>query len=120
MMLAGKRPVKEALQKLHGLGPGTVIITDGKHGVHMLGRQHYYFLKPRRVKVVEATGAGDAFGAGFLAGYIRKKDAEFALKLGLANAESVLQHFGAKNELLRWSQAMKETRAVPQVAKERL
>ncbi|HYD02757.1 MAG TPA: PfkB family carbohydrate kinase, partial [Alphaproteobacteria bacterium] len=57
-------------------------------------------IKPRYVKVVETTGAGDAFACGFVAGTILEKSIETSLKMGMLNAESVIQHLGAKNVLL--------------------
>jgi sugar/nucleoside kinase (ribokinase family) len=115
-----KGNVRQNLKSLRSLGPRTVIITDGKKGVHMLSKGVYYRIRTRKIKVLESTGAGDAFGAGFLAGYIRKNDCEFALKLGLVNAESVLQHMGAKNRLLRWKEALAETVRAPPVTKTRI
>jgi ribokinase len=120
MSLAKRRSVKGLLLALHSMGPRIVIITDGKHAVHMYDKGLHYQIRPSRAKVVESTGAGDAFGAGFLAGYIRKNEPEFALKLGLVNAESVLQHLGAKNKLLRWSEAASRVRQAPTVKKEKL
>jgi len=57
---------------------------------------------------VETTGAGDSFSSAFLAGIIIKKDIDFALSLGQANAESVIQHIGAKNRLLRLNEALRK------------
>ena len=50
---------------------------------------------------VEKTGAGDAFGSGFLAGLLRKDSLEYALQLATANATSCIQKIGAKNGLLK-------------------
>ena len=63
-------------------------------------------MQAHSMKVVEATGAGDAFAAGFVSGLIRGKDVEFALQLGLANAESVISHKGAKSKLLKYDEAL--------------
>lgn len=57
---------------------------------------------------METTGAGDAFTASFIAGLIKGKPIEFCLFLAQANAESVIQSYGAKNILLKWPQALKE------------
>jgi len=102
-----KNPSK-ALKKLAKLGPEIVVITQGKRGCHAYGGKKVYSIKPHNIKVIEATGAGDSFASAFLAGIIRKNDINFALKLGLANAESVISHYGAKNKLLTWQEAVKK------------
>ena len=48
--------------------------------------------------VVDTTGAGDLFAAGFLVGYTRGKSLEQSLKLGAIAAAEVIQHFGARPE----------------------
>ncbi|MCH7902878.1 hypothetical protein IIC68_03935, partial [archaeon] len=60
-----------------------------------------YTINPRKLKVVDKTGAGDAFSAGFVAGLIKNKPIDFSLKLGVKEAQSVIGHVGAKNDLLR-------------------
>ena len=52
---------------------GIRIITDGKDGVHLYDGKNYYHAEPHKIKVVETTGAGDAFGSSFLAGYLLKE-----------------------------------------------
>ena len=48
--------------------------------------------------VVDTTGAGDLFAAGFLVGYTRGLGLEQSLKLGAIAAAEVIQHFGARPE----------------------
>jgi sugar/nucleoside kinase (ribokinase family) len=48
------------------------------------------------VKVVDTTGAGDLFAAGFLAGYSRELGLETSLKLGAIAAAEVISHLGAR------------------------
>ncbi|WP_394647774.1 adenosine kinase [uncultured Sphingomonas sp.] len=47
-------------------------------------------------KVVDTTGAGDLFAAGFLHGQSRGKSLEASLTLGAICAAEVIQHFGAR------------------------
>ncbi|MBV9347109.1 MAG: adenosine kinase [Pseudolabrys sp.] len=47
-------------------------------------------------RVVDATGAGDLFAAGFLVGHSRGKDLATAARLGAIAAAEVIQHFGAR------------------------
>ncbi len=83
------------------------IVTDGSNGSFAGDRQHFFRARSHHLRVVETTGAGDAFGSSFLAGYIREKDISFALGLATTNAESVITHHGAKNRLLTWNDALR-------------
>lgn len=97
-MLSNK---KDLTNGLHELGPKIVVITDKDNPIIASDGIKKYSLKPHKIKVVERTGAGDAFASGFVAGIIAGKEIEFSLKLGLKESESVIRHFGAKNNLLR-------------------
>ena len=100
LMLVGKGTLERNFKKLRRIGPKIIAITDGKEGVSVYADDTLYFGKPRRLSVVETTGAGDAFAASFLAGYIEKGDIAHAIEMGMTNAESVIQYHGAKNKLL--------------------
>ena len=92
----------QLLHEIHKLGPKIVIITDGKNGANFLDtiEKHFYLTKPIKLKIKETTGAGDAFASAFVAAKIKGKDTEFALRLAMLNAESVIKNKGAKNKLL--------------------
>ena len=49
-------------------------------------------------RLVDTTGAGDLFAAGFLAGQARGLGLEVSLKLGAIAAAEVIQHYGARPE----------------------
>jgi sugar/nucleoside kinase (ribokinase family) len=50
-------------------------------------------------KMVDATGAGDLFAAGFLFGLARGRDHRTAAQLGAIAAAEVIQHIGARPEV---------------------
>ena len=106
-LLAGQDSIEGLLFKLKGLGPKIAVITDGRNDLYVIDGKHIYIAKPPFVKIVDATGAGDAFAASFLSGILRKNDVEFAIKLGVVNAQSVVSHYGAKNILLTFKEAVK-------------
>jgi ribokinase len=100
-LLVGHADKATKLETLKELGPEIVLITEGGKAVHCMDAKGVrYMLHPPRVKVVETTGAGDAFAATFLAGFIKEKDIEYALRLAAANSSSVLKYRGAKRKLL--------------------
>jgi ribokinase len=86
---------------LREFGPRIVVVTDKNKLVYAFDGAKKYSIKPNNVKVVERTGAGDAFASGFVAGLIADWDINKCLKLGLKESESVIRYFGAKNKLLR-------------------
>jgi sugar/nucleoside kinase (ribokinase family) len=47
-------------------------------------------------RVVDATGAGDLFAAGFLAGFTKGKSLETCARLGALAAAEIIQHIGAR------------------------
>ena len=107
-LLVGDKDYESQFNALVKAGPTTIAITDGAKGAHVFNEGCIYYGKPRRVKIVETTGAGDAFASTFLAGLIAKNDIPFALKLAMANAESVIGHHGAKEKLLTFKEASKK------------
>ncbi len=106
-LIVGRDSTNGLLSKLRSLGPKIVVITDGKHNLYAMDGKYIYSAFPPPVKIVDATGAGDAFAASFLSGIMRKNGIEFAIKLGIANAQSVVSHYGAKNILLTFNEAVK-------------
>jgi ribokinase len=112
-MLLGKYKIEKLLRKLSSLGPKIVSITDGKKKVYAIDSEYIYSANPNNIKIVETTGAGDAFASTFVSGLIRKNNTEFAMKLGMTNAESVIRHHGAKEKLLTYREALKEMKKRP-------
>ncbi len=49
-------------------------------------------------KVIDTTGAGDLFAAGFLAGQAQGRSLEQSLRMGAVAAAEVISHFGARPE----------------------
>jgi len=83
-------------KKLDALVSGVCVMTDGSHGALVSdGKYRYAAGIFKEKKLVDRTGAGDAFGAGFIAGLIQKSDISFALRMASANATSVVESIGA-------------------------
>jgi len=93
---------------LHALGPKTVCITLGKKGNKVSDGKRILTSYPRKIKIKERTGAGDAFASGFVAGLIKYNNISKAIEMGSLNAESVIQAPGAKNGLLSWKEMSKQ------------
>lgn len=79
----------------------TVLITDGVMGAIASNRKDAYRLGVYEQKHVrDATGAGDAFGSGFLAEFAENGNFEAALRFASANASKVTQVYGAQAGIL--------------------
>ncbi|KHO50977.1 MAG: ribokinase family sugar kinase [archaeon GW2011_AR13] len=91
----------DILDCLREFGPKIVVVTNKDKLTYAYDGIKKYSIKPHNIKVVERTGAGDAFAAGFTAGLMVNKSLQQCLELGLKESESVLRYFGAKNNLLR-------------------
>ncbi len=68
--LSGQEQASEQAEFFRRAGAGTVVITRGRHGAVMAAGERTTSLPAPRVEVVEASGAGDAFAAGFIYGLI--------------------------------------------------
>lgn len=92
---------EEIFKKLGEMCFGIVIMTKGAQGAVASDGEKIYQINSPRVNVVESTGAGDAFGSGFVSGFIKSNEnIESAMQLGIANSVSCIQQIGAKNGLL--------------------
>jgi sugar/nucleoside kinase (ribokinase family) len=99
---------REIFQALDGLVPGVAIMTKGPKGVVVSdGRIRYNAGVLPEEALVDRTGAGDAFGSGFLIGYL-KGGIQEGILMGSANGTSVLEHIGAKEGILRSDQVEEE------------
>jgi 2-dehydro-3-deoxygluconokinase len=58
------------------------------------------------VDVVATVGAGDAFAAGFISALWHERSLPEALRLGSANAASVVGQTGANRGILSWDEAL--------------
>lgn len=74
-------------------GPNGVIASDGKTIV----RAGMY----EDVKVIDRTGAGDAFGSGFLSYWAKGKSLKDSIVFASANSTSVVTKIGAKEGILQ-------------------
>lgn len=98
--LVGGSLLDELLNKLKNYCE-TVIITDGAMGgIATNGEKSYRFGIYEDVKIKDTTGAGDAFGSGFLASYASGDSFRTALIFGSANSTGVVQHRGAKSGII--------------------
>jgi len=95
---------EEIIKKLFSLTKGIVVMTKGREESVVCDGQYVFQAPAPSVLPFEKTGAGDAYGSGFLSGLLEKDDIEYAIQLATANATSCIQKIGAKNGLLKKGQ----------------
>lgn len=91
------------LKKISGMlkTEGTVrLITDGSRGTTLIEGKRTHHIGTNGTKGISKTGAGDAFGSGFVAAFAKFHDSILAAQVGTINAESVIQHLGAKKGVI--------------------
>jgi sugar/nucleoside kinase (ribokinase family) len=98
---------EEILKDVAKLGAKMVAVTAGRRGATLLRGKKQIQIAGLKVKTIEETGAGDAFGCGLVAGLIKGWSMEKALQLAIANGAAVTEHFGPKAGLLFEPEAMK-------------
>ena len=86
--------------KILSYGSQITTITDSRNGAYVITPQSHLFSPIVKVKPVDETGAGDAFGSAFVAALIYKLDPQEALFWGIKNSASVVTKLGAKPGLL--------------------
>lgn len=77
----------------------TLVVTRSEQGAIAVQNMKTFAVGAEPVeKIVDTTGAGDLFAAGFLSGYIEKRSMEDCLTIGAVAAAEVISHYGARPE----------------------
>ena len=75
-----------------------VACTVGARGAHILNGNARIHVPAEATDIVDATGAGDLFAAGFLHGLTNGADLEACGRMGCIAAGEVISHIGARPE----------------------
>ncbi len=96
--MAEVNEIEEAVAMLAG-SVRTLVVTRSEAGALAISGSDRVDVPAEAIeKLVDTTGAGDLFAAGFLAGEARGLGLEASLKLGAIAAAEVIQHYGARPE----------------------
>ncbi len=96
MELIDAKSFKDVIKFGKDLNKTLVITRSDKGSVAITGSEVIECEGQENLKIVDLTGAGDLFAAGFLHGYINKMSNEKSLKKGTEMASKVIQKIGAR------------------------
>lgn len=88
---------RHAAETLARLRETPHLVTSGADGATLYTLAEKTFMPTKPVeKVVDATGAGDGFAAGFMHGYVRGMNPKAAINLGHSLAGRIIQQMGGR------------------------
>jgi sugar/nucleoside kinase (ribokinase family) len=96
--LGGEQDFDAAVEQIAGKVPVLVVTRGEKGAIACAGSERASVGAEPIERLVDTTGAGDLFAAGFLAGQARGFGLEQSLRLGAIAAAEVIQHYGARPE----------------------
>ena len=98
--LFGDETIADCAKRIASYGVKEVLVKDGANACCGLLEGAMFELKAPPVSdLVDTTGAGDSFNAGYLVGRLRQLDAKAAASLGHQVAGRVIRHRGALVEM---------------------
>ncbi len=104
-ILSGKKEPEAALEAAAGMTPGQAVITDGENGSWAWqagGILHQPAFKV--AELIDSTGCGDAFHAGYAAGLLEGWPLPMRMEFGALLASRVLTRVGGRSALPRRSE----------------
>lgn len=90
---------EEAFKQCETLCEIAVITRGAKGAVAVCGTERHEISAEPINKVVDTTGAGDLFAAGFLTGLARGRSVPDCLQMGALAAAEIISHYGARPEI---------------------
>lgn len=98
LALCGHEEFEAAVQHIHGKVPLLVVTRSEKGAIALQGDERVEVPAEPISALVDTTGAGDMFAAGFLHGQAQGKGLKESLQLGAICAAEIIQHYGARAE----------------------
>ena len=100
--LSGEYNLVRAAEKIHAMGPKTLVVKRGEHGVLLFNESHRFAAPAYPLETVfDPTGAGDTFAGGFL-GYLASRESltddalRQAIIFGSALGSFCVEDFGTR------------------------
>ncbi len=107
LMLSGEKEPRKICDFFLEKGVGTVGLKMGKEGCLIKNKREEIYCPPYQVKVVDTTGAGDAWVAGFLAGLYKGWPLTKVGKFANAVGASCVRSTGASSGIMGFEETIK-------------
>lgn len=98
LALAGTEDFEEAVAFAAARVPLLVTTRGADGAIAMAGAERASVSAEAVDRIVDTTGAGDLFSAGFLVGHVQGRGLEQCLRMGAIAAAEVISHYGARPE----------------------
>ena len=104
-------PAEEAV---HAIAQQTnlAIVKVGAKGSYIKQGETLYHIPAQKANVIDTTGAGDAYAAGFLYGYANNMSLTHCAEIGTLCAGHVIEEIGAKITPIRWQEIHKSLKSI--------
>lgn len=96
--ITGEADFEAGIAQLAPQVPVLVVTRSEQGAVAVSGGERAQVAAEPVEEVVDTTGAGDLFAAGFLFGHVRGQDLQTCLRIGAVAAAEVISHYGARPE----------------------
>lgn len=106
LLYAGKETLEEALSFYAAFNPRVIVVKMGDQGAYLKSDEFTGTIPIFKVNTVDATGAGDAFDAGFLIGLINGWSVEQAAVFGSAVGAKCVTEFGASTGIVSYEEIL--------------
>ena len=96
MSLIEAKDFKEVINFAKNLNKLLIVTRGEKGAIAVKGEKIYECNVQKKLRIVDLTGAGDLFAAGFLHGYINKLSIKESLEKGTEMSSKIIQKIGAR------------------------
>jgi sugar/nucleoside kinase (ribokinase family) len=104
LFYTGKKTVPGAAELFKNCGAGVVIVKQGKEGAFVLTDKGGFTVPAYPAEVVDTTGAGDNFVAGFISGLLRNRQLDKCLEIAGITASIAIASIGATTGIKNFDQ----------------
>lgn len=96
--LTGQQDIEQGLAEIAPKVPVLVVTRSEQGAIAVAGGERAHVEAEPVARVIDTTGAGDLFAAGFLFGHVRGRPLAECLRIGAVCASEIISHYGARPE----------------------
>ena len=102
-----KEKPKEIVEFMQNEGVKVIVIKLGKEGCYVKGSEEGFYFPAFDVNVIDTTGAGDSFVAGFLTGVLKKWELRECAQFASAVSAFCIQQIGATTNVSGYDEVIR-------------